>query len=72
MFIVIEMQTNNGTTAIVPPVTFDDINKAYQKYYQVLSAAAVSSVPTHTAIILTERGDVVRVEHFEHNEVTEE
>ena len=72
MFIVIEMQTNNGTTAIVPPVTFDDINKAYQKYYQILSAAAVSSVPTHTAIILTERGDVVRVEHFEHNEVIEE
>ena len=71
MYIVIEMQTNNGTTAIVPPVTFDDINKAYQKYYQILSAAAVSSVPTHTAIILTERGDVVRVEHFEHNEVEE-
>lgn len=72
MYIVIEMQTNNGTTAIVPPVTFENINQAYQKYYQVLSAAAVSSVPTHTAIILTERGDVVRVEHFEHNEVTEE
>lgn len=71
MFIVIEMQTNNGEVGTIIN-KFDDINKAYQKYYQILSAAAVSSVPTHTAIILTERGDVVRVEHFEHNEVTEE
>ena len=70
MFIVIEMQTNNGEVGTIIN-KFDDINKAYQKYYQILSAAAVSSVPTHTAIILTERGDVVRVEHFEHVEAGE-
>ena len=70
MFIVIEMQTNNGEVGTIIN-KFDDINKAYQKYYQILSAAAVSSVPTHTAIILTERGDVVRVEHFEHVEAEE-
>lgn len=72
MFIVIEMQTNDGVTTVVTPIkTFTDINKAYEAYYQILSAAAVSSVPTHTAIILTERGDVVRVEHFEHVEAEE-
>ena len=70
MYIVIEMQTANGEVGTIIN-KFDDINKAYQKYYQILSAAAVSSVPTHTAIILTERGDVVRVEHFEHVEAGE-
>ena len=73
MYTVIELQTNNGTTAVVPPVTFDDINKAYQKFYQILASAAVSNVEIHTAVILSEIGNVIRVEHFEHSEeVTEE
>ena len=72
MYIVIEMQTNNGVTTVVTPIkTFTDINKAYEAYYQTLMYASVSEVGIHTAMILTERGDVVRVEHFEHVEAGE-
>lgn len=71
MFIVIEMQTNGGEVATLIN-KYTDLNQAYQKYYTVLAAAAVSNVEVHTAIILTETGDVVRVEHFAHEKAVEE
>lgn len=78
MFIVIEMQTNNGATTVVTPIkTFTDINEAYEEYYRILMYAAVSKLEVHTAMILTETGKVVASEHFAHEtkaetEVTEE
>lgn len=65
MYIVLEMQTGE-TTAIVPPVTYEDLNVAYQKYYTALAAAAVSKVPLHTVMLLTDKGELMRVESFEH------
>ena len=72
MYIVLEMQTTGDTTAILPPVGFTDLNVAYQKYYQVLSAAAVSKVPIHTAMIISPKGEVIRTDYFEHEEVVVE
>ena len=66
MYIVIELQTNNGTTAIVPPVAYADLNVAYQKYYQALSAAAVSNVEVHAVLIVGETGNIVASSHFAH------
>lgn len=66
MYIVLELQTTNGTTAVVPPVAFDNLEQAYQKFYTVLAAAAVSSVQIHSATMLNENGDLIRAEHFEH------
>ena len=71
MFIIIEMQTSKGQTTICPIITKTDLNEAYQAYYQILSAAAVSNVEQHTALILTETGNVVRCESFDHREVEE-
>ena len=71
MFIVIEMQTTDGTTAVLTDA-YADLNTAYQKYHLILSAAAVSSVPTHTAVILSENGNVVASECFAHAEPEEE
>lgn len=69
MFTVIEIQTNGDSTTVVTPIpVFSDINKAYQKFYQVLAAAAVSKVEIHSAAILNEKGDTVRCEFFEHKE----
>lgn len=65
MFIVIEMQTNGGKVATIIN-RYTDLNQAYQKYYTVLAAAAVSNVEVHTAVILTETGKVVASEHFAH------
>ncbi len=69
MYIVIELQTTNKTAVITS--TYDDLAKAYQKFYTILAAAAVSSVPCHTAVILTETGAVNRCETFTHAQETE-
>lgn len=72
MFIVIEMQTNNGATAVVTPIkTEADYNKALSKYYTTLASAAISSVETHTVMLITETGVVSRCETFEHPTETE-
>lgn len=44
MYTIIELQSTNGTMAVVPPVSFSNINEAYQKFYMALAAAAVSTV----------------------------
>lgn len=59
-YIVMEMQTNNGTTAIVTPATYSDRNQAESKFHQILQAAAVSNVKVHTAVMLTEDGRLAR------------
>lgn len=65
MFIVTELQTNNGTTAVLTDV-FTDESLANQKYYQILSFAAVSTVEIHSAAILNEYGGVLKNECFMH------
>ena len=72
MYIIIEMQTTNGVTAVVTPIKTDtDINRALNKYYSTLAAAAVSKVEVHTVMLITGNGEVVRVERFEHATETE-
>ena len=66
MYIVIELQTNNNTTAVVPPTAYSSLSVALQKYYTILAAAAVSSVETHSAVILNEEGSVIRKDSFTH------
>lgn len=67
MLIVIELQTNNGVTSAITTAYTND-QEAYQKYHQVLSYAAVSSVDIHTAILVDEYGAVARSgEVFQHN-----
>ena len=50
MYTIIELQSTNGTTAVVPPVSFNNLNEAYQKFYMALAAAAVSTIPTHAVV----------------------
>lgn len=67
MFIVLEMQKTGDQVATLVN-SYAELNKAKQKYHQVLAAAAVSAVPVHTAVILEEFGNVLEYEHFEHEE----
>ena len=67
-YIVIEIQTSGGTTAIVPPIPYADRLQAEAKYHQILAAAAVSSVEEHTAVLLTQDGQLVRRECYRHGE----
>ena len=66
MYIILEMQTNGDSTALVPPVTYREQNQADSAYYQKLAAAAVSSVPVHTITMLDEHGRSIRSEFYEH------
>lgn len=65
MYVVIELQTSNGQVAPIVN-SYETLNEAYQKYYLILSAAAVSSVSVHTAIIVSDKGAIIAAESFEH------
>lgn len=71
VFIVIELQTT-GTSVAHIVTKFTDRAKAIEKYFQILAAAVVSKVPVHTAVIMTETGQIIRAEYFKHeSEATE-
>ena len=65
MITVLELQST-GTSMSVLHTEYSDINVAYNKYYTILAAAAMSKVPIHTAMIVLEDGSVVRSETFQH------
>ena len=65
-YIVIEMQTNGGVTAIVPPVAYTDRNQAESNFHSILASAAVSAVEQHAVIMVTNDGRVVRNEVYRH------
>lgn len=68
-FIVIEIQHYaNGTTGIVPPASFEDRNKAEEKYHTVLATAAVSDVFDHVCTMLDREGHTIKSEHFPHGQ----
>ena len=66
MFIILETQTyldGNVGTLINPYI---NQNEAESKYHAILSAAAVSNVPRHTAFMLTDDGYVIKSECYKH------
>lgn len=66
MFIVIEIQTSEQVATIVN--SYEDRNTAEQKYHQILSAAAVSQVPKHGAVMLTDEGVRLKGECYIHEQ----
>ena len=65
MYTVIELQTTGDITSSTTYAISNE-NEAYQKFYTILSYAAVSTVDIHSAAILTEYGSVLRNETFNH------
>ena len=64
-YLVIELQgTGESVSNIV--TTHDTINEAESKYHQILGAAAVSSIPVHAAVILTDEGHSMKHECYKH------
>ena len=65
-YMVIELQTaQNGTVSNIV-TTHDELNQAESKYHQVLSAAAVSNVPKHAAVLMSSDGGFIAAECYEH------
>ena len=66
MYILIEMQTDNGSTSILPPVTYTDRNQADSAYYTRLASATVSSVDVHSVMMFNEHGEIIQSIYYEH------
>lgn len=66
MYIVIEIQKNQNGTVGTLVNSYEDRNTAEQKYHQILAAAAVSSLPVHTAAMLMEDGYKIKSESYSH------
>lgn len=70
-YLVIEMQKQSDGTIAQITTAYTDRNTAEQKYHEILSFAAVSSIPIHTAVILGEEGNLIKKESYRHEEATQ-
>lgn len=59
MYLVVEMQTQNGKVSTLN-YQYDNMSQAESKYFAILSAAAVSNLDVHAAIIMDCRGVVLK------------
>ena len=64
MFIVMEIQTSDTVATIVN--NYEDRPQAESRYHQILSAAAISEVPKHGAVMLTDEGERLKNECYIH------
>ena len=62
MFLVIEIQNNT-----VLPVTVKETQaEAESTYHSILAAAAISSVETHTAVLINNEGRMIMSQCYKH------
>lgn len=66
-YIVIELQKNSDGSVGNLVYAYNTRAQAESKYYAVLSAAAVSTVPVHSAILIQEDAMPVAYKSFTHN-----
>ena len=67
MYIVVEIQTSITVSTLVN--SYEDRNQAESKYHQILTAAAISAVPKHSAVLMDDEGNRIKSECYIH-EVT--
>ena len=66
MFVVIELQKNkNGAVANIV-TEHSTQSEAESKYHSILAAAAVSDVPAHSAVIVSEEGFPLMHQCYKH------
>ena len=65
VFVVMEIQSDNEQAATLIN-NYIDRNEAESKFHQILGAAAISNVLTHSAVLLTDTGKVLKNETYQH------
>ena len=65
-YIVIELQKNKEGAVAHLVTEHNTLAEAESKYYSVLSYAAVSEIPVHSAIIIDEYGNPVKNNSYKH------
>lgn len=66
MYLVIEIQKMNNGQISHLVTTHKERSEADQKYHAVLSAAAVSNVDVHSAVMLDDTGERIKGESYYH------
>ena len=64
-YLVIEIQNNSGSVAHIVNIA-DTRQQAESVYHQILAAAAISTLTTHAAILLTSEGIPIMYQCYEH------
>lgn len=65
MYIVIEIQ-KTGKQVSTLTYAYENQNEADSKFYAIMSAAAISSVPTHSAMVIDEKCAIYQCATYEH------
>ena len=65
-YIVIELQKNAEGMVANIVTEHSNLNDAESKYFSIMASAAVSNIPVHSAIIVSEEGHPVRHEFYKH------
>jgi len=66
IFYVLELQTYGDGTGSAIPMSYPTLREAESKYYLILSAAAISTVYRHGAVLMSEEGFTLKQEVFTH------
>lgn len=66
MYIVLEIQTMSDEQIGTLVNSYTNREAAENKFHTVLAAAAVSTLPVHSAVMMTEDGYVVKNEAYYH------
>lgn len=66
MYIVIELQKLNDEQVANIVTAYTERDSAERQYHTILAAAAVSTIPCHSAVMLNERGDMLKHEFYTH------
>ena len=67
-FLAIELQTNSDGSVGNLVYSYDELNQAESKYHAILSAAAVSELPMHAAVLVRSDGAVLSSGFYDHTE----
>lgn len=72
-YLVIELQTATDGTVANIVTAYDDRNTAESAYHSILASAAVSTLPCHAAMIVTNEAHVIMGSRYTHGiEIPEE
>ena len=70
-YLVVEIQTWDTGAIQTPTNAFDKRESAEAKYHDILSKAAVSTLPKHAAVLMTNDGYVMETKCYEHEPESE-
>ena len=67
MYIIQEIQTTNGSSALLPAITKQDRHEAESSWHSIMASAAISNIQVHTVLMYDEHGNIELRGYYEHN-----